>query len=54
MGPEDSPAPTEYPAAWGYGKTPHDLVGLALDSVVASMTDDEFSALVERTRRGAR
>jgi hypothetical protein len=45
--------PTEYPAEWGYA-APHDPVGLAIDSFVASLTAAEFNELVARTRGGAR
>jgi len=43
-----------YPEAWGYRPPASNAVTAAVDVFVAGLSDDEFSALVDRTRGGAR
>jgi hypothetical protein len=48
--------PTGYPASWTPRKArastpaPAEAIALAIDSFVASLSEEEFRALVERTR----
>jgi hypothetical protein len=48
--------PTDYPSNWPGARsqaapaTPTEAVALAVDAFVASLSDTEFRALVERTR----
>jgi hypothetical protein len=46
--------PTEYPAQWGYANPPTAALGAAIDVYVSSLDDDEFNAMVSRTRQGGR
>jgi hypothetical protein len=56
-----SSGPTDYPSAWtprgapqarapAAPAAPAEAIAMAVDSYVASLSDDEFRALVERTR----
>jgi hypothetical protein len=45
--PKGAPAQTETPA------TPDEAVAMAVDAFVASLSDDEFAAMVARTRGAA-
>ena len=49
--------PTDYPASWPGARTqpaapatPAEAVALAVDSYVAALSEDEFTAMVARTR----
>jgi hypothetical protein len=48
----DDPNPNEYPESWGYTKAPAGALEAAFDVYAASLSDDEFKALVGRTRTG--
>jgi hypothetical protein len=41
-----------YPAEWGFKAGPADQVALAVDSYVASLSDNELDDLLARTRHG--
>ena len=46
--------PTDYPAQWGYANPSTAALGAAIDVYVSSLDDDEFDAMVSRTRQGGR
>jgi hypothetical protein len=50
----DNPDPGAYPEEWGYKPPASGAVEAALDVFVSSLSDDEFNALVSRTRTGGR
>jgi hypothetical protein len=50
----DNPAddPNAYPAEWGYKPRKNGAVAAAFDVYAASLSDEEFAAMVDRTRTG--
>jgi hypothetical protein len=51
--PTEAP-PTDYPEAWGHRPLAASALGAAVDVYVSTLDDDEFDALVARTRQGSR
>jgi hypothetical protein len=48
------PEPTAYPDSWkpSHVREHDEALELAFDAYAAAMTDDDFAAMVERTRPG--
>ena len=44
--------PDAYPAEWGYKPAPKGAIEAAVDVYVASLSDEEFTAMSARTRAG--